>query len=269
MKVLFRFIQFRVNWIFAAPVNVGVIVWGNGSVHLRLLGCEEPEQFRWSVYRRLAGDQEISEDILKEWVGWFRSLVARPHWFVEHGQAKLDRLTGTESPFSGGELGEVDFEGEELVLLVDDLHLRALHQNESVRRLVFEDRVDSVIQRAGIATLSDATKDAEIELVPKKGLGSGLVHFPWFVDTVVRRVGIKTVNFDDDPVAVSQQVADAMSSFEVAIARKILDREGCVVLISGDTTAYPQQASWLNVRALVLNVKDADAAERLRAAVLG
>lgn len=252
----YRLIQFSAHPIYAAPVNVGVLVWSGHEAHLKMLGFEADAPFRSHIYRQLASHHPVADEVLQEWAAWFLAISEDPRRLGEEGQLQLDELAENGGSFSCANYGQIDGVEEGLSLVVDDFFQKCVLSNPMTRRLVLQDHLHQVLEEAGLDGLADTVADAEVELVPKKGLGSGLLYFPWFYQGDKLKAAIKLVDFDADSVAVIQQVADAMGAFETAISRKVLTHEECVVVLSGDTADFRQHVKWLQSRAIVLDIAD-------------
>ena len=252
----YRLIQFSAHPVHSSPVNVGVLVWDGHEAHLKMLGIDGDASFRPHIYRHLALTQSVADEALQEWSAWFHALIGDPRRLDEEGQRDLDRLAECGSPFSCANHGRIDCAHEELSLIAEDFFQKCVLSNPAVRSLVLQDRLSQILVEAGFEGLADTIADAEVELVPKKGLGLGLLYFPWFYQGGNVKAAIKLVDFDADAVSVVQQVADAMGAFETAISRKVLSTEECVVVVSGDATEFHQYVKWLQNRAIVLDVAD-------------
>lgn len=252
----YRLIQFLAHPVYAVPVNVGVLVWSGHEAHLKMLGVEADAPFRSHIYRQLAAHHPVADEVLQEWAAWFLAISEDPRRLGEEGQLRLDELAESGGSFSCANYGRIDSVEEGLSLVVDDLFQKCVLSNPMIRRLVLQDRLHQILEEAGLDGLADAVADAEVELVPKKGLGSGLLYFPWFYLGDSVKAAIKLVDFDDDAVSVVQQLADAMGAFETAVCRKALSSEECVVVVSGDASEFRQHMKWLQSRAIVLDIAD-------------
>lgn len=252
----YRLIQFSAHPVYASPVNVGVLVWSGHEAYLKMLGIEDDASFRPHLYLHLAMGQQVAEEVLQEWSAWFQALTEDPRRLDEEGRRDLDRLAESGGPFSCANHGQIDCEQDDLSLVVEDLFQKCVLNNSTVRRLMLQDRLLQILEEIELAGLADTVIDAELELVPKKGLGTGLLYFPWFYRGDKVKAAIKLVDFDQDAVMVVQQVSEAMGAFDMALERKILTREECVVVASGDASQFSQYAKWLQSRAIVLDVAD-------------
>jgi len=252
----YRLIQFAVHPVYSSPVNVGVLVWNGHDAHLKMLGIESGTSFRSDIYGHLAMGRPMAGEVLQEWSAWFIALAGDPGRLLEEGQRDLDRLAESGGPFSCANHGQLDCDHEDLPLVVEDFFEKCVLSNPAVRRLVLQDRLRQILEEAEFDGLADSVPDAEVELLPKKGLGSGLLYFPWYYQGDKIKAAIKLVDFYGDAVSVAQQVADAMGAFETAMSRKLLTHDECVVVVSGDAAEFPQHIKWLKSRAIVLDIAD-------------
>lgn len=267
MSAKYRLIQFVPSVLFPATVTVGVIAKLGSLVELRLVGLDVArEAIRAGAYIRAFNLEDASEVIIGEWLHWFRNIAIQQS---ESGEEWIDAfadLSVRGAPFVAQEEGESDIAPDQLSDLADDIYRRSVFQNPTVSSAYLEDVAEFLLEQEGVLEDQNSIdQDAELELLPKRGLGTGLLYFPWFYDNGTRKIGFRTLNFNQDPVSVGRQVSETLNTFEVAIGRKLLDRSGCAVFHDSSISQFPQYEKWLGQSATLLNVDAPDVGQKISA----
>lgn len=252
----YRLIQFSVDPIHLAPVNVGVLAWDSDNAFLKLLGVGEGGHFRANVYRGIAGGQPIADEVLIEWLSWFKAMASDQAKLNDDDLSDLDRLIERGCPFSSVNFGYLECNSGELLRVADDLFQKSVLNDSRIRNHWFRDQVLQITEESGLAALPDTYWDAELELLPKKGGGAGLLYFPLFFQGGQVKAAIRLIDFAGDAVAVIQQIADAMAAFETGLAHSVLAPDECIAITSGDSAGYGQHVKWLAGRATLLDIAD-------------
>lgn len=247
------------------------MAWSGAARWVRLLGLERNgERIRsGALLRAFRLDADV-HPVLFEWLSRFDNLRNSRDRSIESVIGELDQLAG-ESTFVSTEGGQIDLEDESDVdVVVEDIYRRAVLSKPDLRLAAIEDAAEALLEvTEAIRDRTALTPDAEIELLPKGKLGRGLLSFLWFYDVEPHRVGIKALNFDQDPVTVGRQVAELLNSFEVAVARKILEPRGCIVFHDDAASAYPDYLRWISGVATAIDIGSPDAAVRLNNLFVG
>ena len=264
----YRLIQFIPNQQFPAPVTVGVVAWTNEETRLRFIGLDViAGRVDVEVFRRAFGLPVTVEPTVLEWVRWFQDLISSRGRFVENAASALDRLESRSFPFIADQEGEADIGPKELDAFADDVFQRAVLAVPNIRWAYLETEAFKCLVGAGISSAdANLTDDAEIVL-PKTSAGPGLLSFSWFLDQGRRRAGFRVIDFEAEETYVGQQVANVLTTCEVARSREFLRRDQCFVLHGHGLEDYPNYAELFGDIATLIDLTDCNAADKLRTAL--
>ena len=93
------------------------------------------------------------------------------------------------------------------------------------------------------------------------------MSFSWFLDQGRRRAGFRVIDFEAEETYVGQQVANVLTTFEVARSREFLRRDQCFVLHGHGLEDYPNYAELFGDIATLIDLTDCNAADKLRTAL--
>ncbi|MEO8801797.1 MAG: hypothetical protein ABI375_00400 [Rudaea sp.] len=270
MNANYRLIQFVPHAENPEPITVGVMLWTEKTVALRLLGDDHLAFGIGRFYADMTGTAEnFSDVVLMEWLTWFKALVEIGLPPSKKDLESLDRLSVTSGCFVAPLVGELrtDFDArprDTAKNLCDQLFNELVLDKPVMRTLLLRDRLVQACRLADLAESNGLIIDAEVEL-PWRGKQRPMVmHFP----VMVRRektIGFQLVHFDAPPERVSEDVSRVLAVFDVAIRRKVVHPTGCVAVIQPGVAMTSRYVECLQSIASVLEATDLSLVQRIRA----
>lgn len=222
-------ISYHHDLIAQEPRNIGVLLSEAGGSALQLMGCEPSGNVEPAYFCKACGHDEGAGWVYREWVRWFRVLVAEAG-SDQDIELELARLKRSGSHFGSGESIRVSAPiGEP----ISDVAARAFQRLVEVPKLSkrppsFLSTVEHLIRCSEVVYRAPVHRNIELEIQSPEQ--PKFVQLAYFVETA-QPLGIKLLRFQGKSAAdVAAQVSDLRYVFDTLIANGILEASRCVVL---------------------------------------
>ena len=237
-NVRYKAIQIIRNHDCPEPVTVGVFVYFDNEVELRMLGVNEGG-LNLSEFRLAFPDLANSDWIYEQWVEWFQLKTARFKWRRAKTLQKFEQLESRGEPVIASISGEAPISDDVPIptaanQLFDDLVMNS----PAMRKARFFASVERLLETANLGAFDRVEKDTEVELLAPNGAVRQLIFFPHLWESSARgRFACKVLWADGSPQQISAVVSDATNAFEVAQRFGFLSKHHCFVFVAGELPA--------------------------------
>lgn len=243
--------------------NIGVLLSEAGQSEILLMGCDPSGSVEPAYFCKAFGCGEGAGWVYREWVHWFRSLVAETA-SDEEIETELARLKRSGSHFMAGESILVGAPLDEPIAAVAVRVFQSLVEipKLSKRPPSFLSAVEHLIACSEVEHRTPFHRNVELEIQSPER--PKFVQLAYFVETA-NPLGIKLLRFRGKSAAdVAAQVSDLRYAFDTLVASGILEASRCVVLHDAPNTRMIEHLRRLEAAVVLLPLADKGSANQLR-----
>jgi hypothetical protein len=255
MNLQYRLIQYVPDMLRQEGRNIAIIAYDGQRAYFKAIGLMDDGTVDLDYYKTIA--PHISEDVwaFGEWINWFQDLIALEGHNPEKLNASLNKLEKTGINIIARQGGEViESDEEEVSFTIQKLYDELVTTPPKPRIESFIERAEQAVILSKITELKGFERDVEVELRYQNSVTPLFLEFPFLLNAEPR-TGFKLVQLRHRQIHyVTQQVHDAIYTFQNAVDLDFLKRDRCVVLCDRPTREKERYIAQLSPIAHLIDI---------------